>query len=210
MKISPRHISFARLADLAEGRLTAAERAGLEPHLADCPKCSAQAAQLGRVTHLMRSDASEDAPPAALAEVFRMFRPRAAARAAEGTPPLLRRILAVLTFDSARLAPAYGVRSGTTASRQFLYHAGDLDVDLRVVQGGDGWTLTGQVLGRSGAGGQVEVTSLAGGDEPVAARAEMNEHCEFALPPIPAGDYALRLRLGETVEVEIPELTLRA
>ena len=204
MRLTPRHIPFARLADLAEGRLSPEETAAARAHLADCTNCSAQAAQLGHLTALMRADTSGDAPAELVASVVRMFRARRA-RAEEPGP--LRRLVAALTFDSSSLRPAFGVRSGQAApARQMLFSAGDLDVDLRLAPGGEGWTVSGQVLGPC-RGGEVEAVTAGGS---VAARAALNDLCEFTLlPPVAGGTYTLRLRLDGT-EVEIPELTLGA
>lgn len=202
MRLTPRHIPFARLADLAEGRLSQEEAAAERLHLADCTTCSAQAAQLGHLAALMRADTSEDAPPELVASVIRMFH---ASRARDMEPGLLRRLVAALTFDSSSLQPAFGVRSGQAApARQLLFGAGDLDVDLRLAAGGEGWTVSGQVLGPC-EGGEVELVS----EGSTAARAALNELCEFTLPPQPEGVYTLRLRLDGT-EVEIPELSLKA
>lgn len=203
MRLTPRHIPFARLADLAEGRLSPEEAGGVRAHLADCTACAGQAAQLGHLAALMRADSSEDAPPELLAGVVRMFRAR---RAQADAPGLLRRLVAALTFDSSSsLQPAFGVRSGQAApARQLLFSAGELDVDLRLAQGGEGWTVSGQVLGPC-KGGEVELVS--GGQ--TAARASLNELCEFTLPAVAEGAYALRLLLDEA-EVEIPELSLKA
>ena len=204
MRLTPRHIPFARLADLAEGRLSPEEAAEARTHLADCTNCSAQAAQLGHLAALMRADTTEDAPAELVASTVRMFR----ARRAQGTEPgLLRRLVAALTFDSSSLQPAFGVRSGQAApARQLLFSAGDLDVDLRLAPGSEGWTVSGQVLGPC-KGGEVELLGAGGS---TAARASLNELCEFTLlPPTPDGTYTLRLRFDGT-EVEIPELSLRA
>jgi hypothetical protein len=84
-----------------------------------------------------------------------------------------------------------------------LYSAGDNDVDVRLAQSGEKWVVSGQVLGEC-SGGRVE---LAGTDAEVSG--DLNELCEFTLPAVPAGSYTLRLRFDE-VEVEIPELLLRA
>ena len=205
MRLTPRHIPFARLADLAEGRLSPEEEAEERAHLAECTSCAGQAAQLGHLAALMRADTSEDAPAALVADVVRMFRARRAT--AEPEPGLLRRLVAALTFDSSNLTPAFGVRSGQAApARQLLFSAGDLDVDLRLAQGAEGWTVSGQVLGPCECG-EVE---LVGADGSTAARAALNELCEFTLlPPTPDGAYALRLRL-DGAEVEIPELSLKA
>lgn len=204
MILTPRHIPFARLADMVEGRITAADSTEERAHLDACERCSSQAAQLRRVATLMRSDASEDAPRDVLMSAVQLFRAR---KAGGREPGLLRRIVAALTFDSSALTPAFGVRSGLAApARQLLFSAGDFDVDLRLAQGGEGWTVSGQVLGPCG-GGQVELApaARAGGE----TRAALNELCEFTLPPVPEGSYALRLRMNDT-EVEIPDLNLRA
>jgi anti-sigma factor RsiW len=203
MRLTRQHIPFVRLADLAEGRLSPEEAARERTHLSSCARCSEQAAQLGRVSALLRADTSEeDAPPELVASVVGMFRAR---RAQAGEPGLLRRLVAALTFDSSSLTPAFGVRSGQAApARQLLFSAGDFDVDLRLAPGGEGWTVSGQVLG-SCTGGRVVLVSADG----KAIRAALNELCEFTLPPVPEGIYALQLRLEET-EIEIPELSLRA
>jgi anti-sigma factor RsiW len=203
MRLTPRHIPFARLADLAEGRLSAEEAALERAHLAGCTSCAGQAAQLGHLTALMRADAAEDAPPELIASVVGMFRARRAGAEERG---LLRRLVAALTFDSSSLQPAFGVRSGQAApARQLLFSAGELDIDLRLAQGSEGWTVSGQVLGPC-RGGEVEVLNAEGS---AAARSTLNELCEFTLAPVAEGAYALRLRLDDA-EVEIPELSLRA
>jgi anti-sigma factor RsiW len=204
MRLTPRHIPFTRLADLTEGRLSPEETAEVRAHLAGCTSCSAQAAQLGHLTALMRADTSEDAPAELVASAVRMFRAR---RARDEEPGLLRRLVATLTFDSSSLRPAFGVRSGQAApARQLLFSAGDLDVDLRLAPGGEGWTVSGQVLGPC-EGGEVELIDAEGS---TAARATLNELCEFTLlPPTPDGTYTLRLRL-DGAEVEIPGLSLSA
>lgn len=203
MRLTQRHITFARLADMVEGRLSDEKAAEARAHLDGCTNCSAQAAQLGHLTALMRADSSEDAPAELVASVVRMFRAR---RAEAEQPNLLRRLVAALTFDSSSLQPAFGVRSGQAApARQMLYSAGDLDVDLRLAEGGEGWTVSGQVLGPC-EGGEVELVNAEGS---TAARAALNELCEFTLPPAAEGVYTLRLRLDGT-EVEIPGLSLKA
>ena len=204
MRLTPRHVPFTRLADLTEGRLSPEETAEVRAHLAGCTSCSAQAAQLGHLTALMRADTSEDAPAELVASAVRMFRAR---RARDEEPGLLRRLVAALTFDSSSLRPAFGVRSGQAApARQLLFSAGDLDVDLRLAPGSEGWTVSGQVLGPC-KGGEVELVDAEGS---TAARATLNELCEFTLlPPTPDGTYTLRLRL-DGAEVEIPGLSLSA
>ncbi len=197
MNLISHPVSFARLVDLAEGRLTADERTAVESHTNSCERCAVQLASLKKSISLMRADDSMDAPRDALAYAINLF----GARRTASAPSLVERILAALTFDSALTAPAFGVRSSNTAdSRQLMYAAGATDIDLRIVRSEVGWTISGQVLGEC-AGGRVEI---AGGDS-----VELNELCEFALPPLSAGSYKLLLRL-QGAEVEIPEIHLGA
>ena len=206
MKLTTPHIAFARLADLAEGRLTPEERAETDAHLGTCARCSAQAEELRRLTHLMRADDSVDAPRDLVTNAVRMFRSPAAERA----PGLLRRVLATLSFDSSALTPAFGVRSGQAApARQMLFSAGGFDVDLRLAEGHDGWTISGQVLGPCDGGGGVEVFDEGDAGRTVVASAALNDLCEFTLPPVASGSYSLRLRMKD-VEVDVPGLNLNA
>lgn len=198
MKIS-RHIPFAKLADLAESRLAAEESRALLKHVSDCSRCTGQLNELKQLVQLMRTDTAEDAPRDAQANAVALFH----SRAASAKPSVVRRILAALSFDSAQSTPAYGLRSGQSQARQFLYSAGENDLDLRVKPSGESWIVSGQVLGQC-AGGQVSLKGEAG-----MTSARMNDLCEFTLPPVPSGRYTLQLRLTD-VEVEVPDLDLKA
>jgi hypothetical protein len=201
MKSNSRHIPFAALADLAENRASADERTASMAHVSGCSDCSQQLERVEQVLGLMRTDNAADAPRDLLAYALNIFSRREDARA----PSILRRIVAALTFDSsANLAPAFGVRSGQSVSRQLLYSAGENDIDLRLTPADENWIVAGQVLGQDCVGGRVEIE----GESEVAAVA-LNELCEFTLPPVPAGSYTLRLRLANA-EVEIPQLELRS
>jgi hypothetical protein len=152
------------------------------------------------VLGLMRTDTAVDAPRDLLAYAVNIFSRREDVR----EPSLLRRIVAALTFDSsANLAPAFGVRSGQSVSRQLLYSAEDNDIDLRLTPADENWIVAGQVLGQDCVGGRVEIEG-----ESERAAVALNELCEFTLPPLPAGSYTLRLQLAN-VEVQIPQLELR-
>ena len=202
MSFTTHAVPFERLVDLVEGRLSREERAATQSHVGACRRCSEQVARLEKTLGLMRADASEDAPCDAVAYAVSLFRAR---RAADPTPSLVERIVASLTFDSLRAAPAFGVRSGGAApGRQLMFAAGERDIDLRVSETAEGFALAGQVLGEC-AGGRVELE----GAEGARAEADLYVLCEFSLPPVPAGSYRVVLHLGE-VEVEVPGLELRA
>jgi len=203
MKPIFKHLPFAELADLAEGRLAPEARAASLNHVNACSRCSAKLSRVEQVISLMRTDEGEDVPPALVSQAINLFRARAAR---DTSPSLTRRILAALSFDSLQMSPAYGVRSGQGAARQLLYSAGENDLDLRVTQSGQEWVVAGQLLGANceGSSGSVE---LQGAD--VTVSAELNEQCEFRLPAVASGSYQLRVRLGDEL-IEIPELELKA
>ena len=199
MKTSSRHISFQKLSDLAEQHLPDGERAAALSHMSACRRCAARLTELERLINVMRTDKAEDAPRDLRAAAVALFR----ARQPSTKTGIVERLLASLSFDSAQLLPAYGLRSGHAQARQLLYSAGENDLDLRIKSSGETWVVSGQVLGQC-SGGTVELHG-----EEVAAAAPLNEVCEFALPPVPTGRYTLKLRLTDT-EVEIPDLDLRA
>jgi hypothetical protein len=202
MKIDSQHIPFAKLADLAENRVAAEERTASMAHLSSCAACAQQVERVAEVLGLMKTDTATDAPHDVLAYALNIFRGRENSQ----EPSLLKRIVAALSFDSSsNLAPAFGVRSGQARSRQLLYSADENDIDLRITPEQENWIVAGQVLGEDCVGGRIELEGRSGELTAV----HLNDLCEFTLPPVPAGSYTVRLRLGN-VEVEIPQLELRA
>ncbi len=200
MTTASKHISFAELADLADKRAAGDKQAIALSHLAECLVCAQQLDRIGQVLELMRTDTSADAPRDVLAYAVNIF-----SRRESSQPSILRRIVAALSFDSSsNLAPAFGVRAGQGASRQLLYSAEENDIDIRITPEGESWIVAGQVFGEGCVGGRIEIEG-----EGELATADLNDLCEFTLPPVPAGSYAVRLRLG-SAEVEISELQLSA
>jgi anti-sigma factor RsiW len=198
VKIFSPHIRFEQLADLVEGRLPPEEQSRLRAHISTCPNCAAELAWLEKVIDLMRADAGEDAPPAAVARARRLLRSHPAV-----APSERRRIPALLQFDSRQQPLALGMRSDQPAARQLLLKADEYDLDLRLTPAGAAWQLSGQVLGPDAAG-QVEQAGEAG-----LAQAGLNELGEFSLPPTSPGVYRLILRL-DNLDVEFPRLEIGA
>jgi anti-sigma factor RsiW len=194
------HLTFAKLADLAEGRLALTEQEATSSHLSTCSRCAAKLSSLKTVIGLMQTDKADDAPPELVTSTVNLFRSRALALK---EPSLVRRIIAALSFDSLQMSPAFGVRSGQASARQLLFVAGEYDLDIRITQSGETWNVSGQVFGEECVGGKIE---LEGETE---IQADLNNQCEFTMAAVPAGSYQLRLRLP-SLEVEIPQLELRA
>ena len=169
-----------------------------QQHITACAPCANEWARLSNIVAFMREDRSEDAPRDVVFSVVNMFR---AARPAQ--PSLVRRVLAALSFDSATLTPAYGLRSGApAATRQILYSAEGYDLDLRVTVNGAQATLAGQVLGADCANAKVVLQNAA-----TQTQTTLNDLSEFTLSAVPCGVYTLHLHIAG-LELEIPDLTL--
>ncbi|HKY43076.1 MAG TPA: hypothetical protein VJM50_08265 [Pyrinomonadaceae bacterium] len=192
---SSTHISVETLANIAEGTATSVVREAAMAHISTCSMCHGMLRRLQQLILMMRTDSTNDAPRDVLTTAINIF--------SQEKPSPLRRIVALLTFDSRNAGPAYGVRSHLTASRQMLYSAEETDVELRITVQNDECTLAGQVIGEGCAGGHVEISGEAGRSE-----ATLNEECEFKLPPIPIGNYSLIVRMLDR-QIEIPELELK-
>jgi hypothetical protein len=197
MNIFSPHIPLAELADLAEERLATSAEA--REHLATCSSCSSQFQSIRQAIGLMRSDTTEDAPRPLIQYARNIFR---AGAAANQKPSRLKRIIASLTFDSLTAAPAFGVRSQSSAGRQLIYSAETADIEVRVSRNNEEWQISGQVLGADCASGGIE---LAGDD--FSASAELNELCEFSFGAVPAGAYKISVHLPDFL-VETPPLEL--
>lgn len=143
-----------------------------------------------------RAAALPDAPRHRIAAAMAMWQQR--------PQPLLRRILALLTFDSAATPPlALGMRAATGPAgvRHLLFSAEGRDVDLRIHAEGAAWVLQGQILGPDESG-TVELDSPGGGH-----RADLDDLGAFRFDALPAGDYALTLRTAQAL-VELPTITV--
>lgn len=193
MKNIGQHIAFVRLADLADGRLSAGDHAEIEEHLAECPRCAADLAWLRRVIELMRTDTAGRPPAQAVVAAKAIFR--------RNTPR--RHIRATLRFDSVHTPVAMGMRAAGLSDRQMLFATDDFLVDLRIIPTGALWAVSGQLLGAE-EGEQVELRGPSGD-----WHAALNEMSEFALPPAPAGSYDLIVQLADA-DITISGLELGA
>jgi len=189
------HISVETLANIADDRVTSESRETAMAHISECSTCHDTLRRLQQLILIMKSDRATDAPRGVLTSAINIF-------SQEKRLPL-RRIIALLTFDSRNAGPAFGVRSLPAASRQMLYSAGETDLELRITVQNDECILAGQVIGEGCAEGYVEISGAGGRSE-----ARLNEICEFSLPPVPVGNYSLTVRMLD-LQIEIPELELK-
>lgn len=189
------HIPLETLTNIAENRATPKARDPAMAHLSGCSSCRDMLRRLQELIVMMRSDRTTDAPRDVLTAAINIF-------SLEKRSPL-RRIVALLAFDSRSAGPAFGMRSVLSASRQLLYSADDTDLDLRITVQNDECILAGQVIGAVCAEGHVEISGVAGRSE-----ATISDVGEFTLPPIPVGNYSLTVRMLD-LQIEIPELEVK-
>lgn len=196
MNIFSPHITFSDLTELAEEHSKTSPET--EAHLAVCSECSSQLQLIRQTIGFMRSDTVEDAPAELIQRTKSIFR----RKVVEHGPSLLQVILASLTFDSLTNAPAFGLRSQTSAGRQLIYSTETADIDVRVSPENDQWQIVGQLLGADCPGGEVELE----GDD-FSASAELNELCEFSFGAVPAGAYKISICLPDQL-IKTPRLEL--
>jgi hypothetical protein len=193
--MSSTHISVETLANIADNTATSDASEPAMSHISTCSTCHDTLRRLQQLILMMRTDSTTDAPRDVLTAALNIF--------SQEKPSPLRRLVALLTFDSRNAHPAFGTRSLFTTSRQMLYSAEETDLELRITMHSNEYILAGQVIGAGCAGGRVEISGAAGKSE-----VTMNEVCEFSLPPVPAGKYSLIVKMHD-LQIEIPELDLK-
>lgn len=154
---------------------------------------------LALLAHRARQ-ALPDAPPALLHAAIGLWPSAAPMTIATA----LRRVAAVLRFDSWALPPqALGMRGVAADSRHLLFSAEGRDVDLRITrEPGGGWSLAGQVLGPDETGHLV--LQPAGGGEAV-HRASLDALGEFRLDGVAPGPWCLSLETADQI-VALPAI----
>lgn len=161
---------------------------------------------LALLAHRAR-EALPDAPPALLQAAIGLWQ---TAPIVPMTTPLvaaLRKVAAVLRFDSWALPPqALGMRGVAADSRHLLFSAEGRDVDLRITrEPGGGWSLAGQVLGPDETG-HILLQPADGGDGSGAGhRTSLDPLGEFRLDGVAPGQWCLSLETADQI-VALPAI----
>lgn len=202
----PNGIEFERLADLAEGRLSAEEARALEARLADADEAvRADLVWLRAFSRVSGEVVIEEPPDEVRDELMRRFESYT-----EGVRPpgLSERFTAALRFGGG-MRPAFGVRAAGREEGQFVYSTGAADIALNVrPRPGGLYDLDGQVLPNNGNGEEVGIYGvqlLSGGSE--VETTATDELGEFAFEELEGGTYEVNVS-GEGVEVQILGLQL--
>lgn len=135
------HPTYQTLINYYENNLPEVEQVKVKKHLAQpCEQCGAKINHLRSVFSITATDRTIAPPAAVLQQAVALFQKRGPAPA---TP--LQRILAALQFDSRmQLSPA--AFRGIARSRQLLYSAQDIDIDLQLTPEQGGQNLIGQII----------------------------------------------------------------
>lgn len=190
------HIEFEVLLNDRERRLEEPDARRVAEHLAVCADCAATAR---RIDGFLEFAASEEfaVSQAVTANLLNIYKPK---KQVASAPSMMRRFVAALAFDDWQTA--LSERFDGRDSRQMLFRAGEIEIDLRLEFSGGKCRVSGQIFGGV-ADGEVELIS-----DDFIARALVNEDAEFFFEPIARGVYSLRFTVGgETVEIERIEIT---
>ena len=189
-----RHFALEDWVDLARELLPALQKTAMLRHAADCSRCVRTLRVWRRVTAVGRSEASFVPPEEAVRAVksaylhyLRRLHPLSAAPES---------LLARLVFDSFRAPAAAGVRTLDLCSRQLLFEADDLAIDLRIETAGGSLrsSLMGQLLHHS-----QQTENL--GELPVALM--LGRHSVAQTTTNPFGEFLFELELTRRHRIRI-------
>lgn len=199
-------ISFERLVDWAEGRLTAEEARAVDEWVAADEANRERVAWLRAFARVNEGVVMEAPPQEVRSELMRRFDAYA-----EGcrTPGLRQRLVATLSFESG-LQPAFGARSASDQEdqKQLVYttDAADIALNVRPRHRNGHVDVDGQVFPADDADpASFSVQLLSGADE--VGLSTTDELGEFAFESVPSGAYQI-LVSGERVEILISSVEL--
>lgn len=159
---------------------------------------------LALLAHRARQ-ALPDAPPALLHAAIGLWQAAPVVPVSAPLAAALRKVAAVLRFDSWALPPqALGMRGVAADSRHLLFSAEGRDVDLRITrEPGGGWSLAGQVLGPDETGHILLLP--ADGDSGAGHRTRLDPLGEFRLDGVAPGQWCLSLETADQI-VALPAI----
>ena len=146
---------------------------------------------------VQRAAALPDAPKALVRAAIGQWQAAQPVPVQSAAQEVLRRVTALLSFDSWVPAPHMsGVRALPSDTRHLLFSAKGRDIDVRIAPAAGHFALTGQILGPDDSG-VVELSAASDGGSvaPGAQLATLDPLGEFCLDGIRGGTYVLTLRL---------------
>jgi len=140
------HLSIENIMTYLDSKATDAEKSKMEAHMAVCAVCSESKRQTEALERLLHEEADFQTP-AHLVQALKDLFP-ADSTASKPAKPFLAQIIASMGFDSFDEPMLAGIRSHAVLTRQRVFRAGEIDVDVKIdpAKGYTHITLTGQVM----------------------------------------------------------------
>jgi hypothetical protein len=200
MGARPNHIELPALYDLICGK--AGMDADCRNHMENCQQCQADVSWLQWLSGFGVRERRYEPPAWAMTNaenIFRLKKP--------GLVTIAKEIVASLVYDSFSEPLPVGVRCRDLPSRQALYKADNLQLDLKIELGDEKGLIVGQIVADTGdmefSGLQIEITQQG----KVIGKSRINGLGEFIFQNLPKGDYELQVILSDTM-VKLPPLPL--
>lgn len=197
-----KHFTAQEWVDFVRGTVSEDHKAAMQAHLySGCHRCQREAKTWLRVRETAARQRASEPDDSAVRFVKGSFAINGKRKAKHS-----RGLLAEVLFDSYREPQPAGVRSAASASRQLLFGAGNLRIDLRLEPkvDSDNISVIGQILDSADAGKNRVVASVAllrAGK--VVSEAKTNHFGEFQLECGLASRLELRIKLSTGKETSI-------
>jgi hypothetical protein len=194
------HIALAVLYEFLSGNTVIDDDA--REHIEVCQQCRADITLLQWLGDFGPQERQYEPPAWGLAnaeKVFKLKKP--------GSVTIAKELVANLVFDSFSQPLPIGVRQRDLPSRQALYQAGNVLLDLKIELGDEQGLLIGQIVSDKGEvdvnGLNIEITQAG----QVFGKSTTNALGEFIFQDLPKGNYELQVLLSDTM-VKLPPLPL--
>lgn len=195
------HLTYETLIDYLDNHLSDADRGKVDFHLSQpCQECRAKISRLRSVLDVAADDQTIAPPLDVLNRAFALYQKK-------NRPSFLPhlRALAALQFDS-RLQLSTATFRGVARTRQLLFSAQQVDIDLQITPERGDQNLVGQILGpEQGKQQSLAFVSLQNKTGELLKGTETDSHGQFAFRQIHPGIYDLIFDLGSQ-EIAILDL----
>jgi hypothetical protein len=127
-----------------DGTTSVTERTSYEKHLTACNECHELSQEFNLLLARVKNDSTSEPPTDLVQWGVNLFQPVAQLKKGGA----LKKLIALLVFDTFDQPMLAGVRRVGAPPRQLLFRAGEVDVDVKIesVEANDRITLVGQVL----------------------------------------------------------------
>ncbi len=185
------HLTYTTLIAYVEQTLSPKTRDSVEAHLSSsCRQCQRRLIQVQTVLGALAGGVETATPPESAARRAMAIFP------SQSVTTILQRIVATLLFDSYRQASLAAVR-GAAHSRQLLFTAQDVDIDVQITTERNQTVVLGQMLSNTVELQPLSPVRLYRANE-IIQTTQSDPHGQFAFREVPPGTYDLGVVLQST------------